>query len=118
MENGEEFLISFLEPKYAYYDITFENFNPINQDALVIHRKELESKNKEKNADRYKRISFESIAAFNSKSNRRTERVENEAIKSLKVNMQQSLSEGNSTSAKSYLDKILQEFSGHFLTKW
>ena len=62
----------YLHPEYSMFDIRFENFDPTDLTKLVILRKELDSKNKRKNQDRYIRISFESLEEFKSKDNRRT----------------------------------------------
>lgn len=69
---GKEFLMRYLHPEYSMFDIRFENFDPTDLTKLVILRKELDSKNKRKNQDRYIRIAFESLEEFKSKDNRRT----------------------------------------------
>ena len=70
-ETGVDYLRRFLHPEYAFYDYRFENFNPLNLDKLIIKRKELNSANKQKNAERYVRVAFESLKEFNDKSNRK-----------------------------------------------
>lgn len=69
---SEYYLMRFLHPEFAYYDYRFEDFNPLQLDKLIVKRKELDSANKRKNADRYVRIAFESLKEFNDKRNRKT----------------------------------------------
>lgn len=69
---GETYLSRFLHPEYAYFDYRFENFDPLHLEKLIIRRKELDSANKHKNAQRYRRIAFESLEEFNGKRNRKT----------------------------------------------
>lgn len=68
---GPEFLLRYLHPEYALYDYRFENFNPLELSTLVVKESPLDSKNKQKNMERYLRISFESLKEFASKYNRR-----------------------------------------------
>lgn len=68
---GQEYLKRFLHPEFVFYDYRFENFHPLRLDELVIKRKELDSANKRKNAERYIRVAFESLEEFNEKSNRK-----------------------------------------------
>lgn len=69
---GKEFLLRYLHPQYSLYDIRFKEFDPLDLSKLKIIRKELDSKNKEKNQERYIRIAFESLEEFNNKNNRKT----------------------------------------------
>lgn len=66
-----DFLIkNFLHPEYSFFDYTFEDFDPLNLDKLKIIEKPLDSKNRRKNAERYLRISFESLEKYAEKENR------------------------------------------------
>ena len=68
---GTKYLERFLHPEYAYYDYRFEDFDPLHLERLTIIKKEWDSANKRKNAERYKRIAFESLEEFNDKKNRK-----------------------------------------------
>ena len=69
--NHKEFLCNFLNPEYSFYDYKFNNFNPLKLDELEIIKTPLSSKNRKKNAQRYIRISFESLDDYASKENRK-----------------------------------------------
>lgn len=68
---GKKYLSRFLHSEYAFYDYRFENFDPLHLEKLIIKRKELDSANKRKNAERYVRIAFESLEEFDTKNNRK-----------------------------------------------
>ena len=70
-ETGENYLVRFLHPEYSLVDFRFKNFDPFDLSKLQIISKELKSKNKLKNQERYIRISFESLKEFSRKDNRR-----------------------------------------------
>jgi hypothetical protein len=61
----------FLHPEFAFYDYRFDDFNPLHLEHLNIIKKELDSANKRKNAERYKRVAFESLEDFDDKANRK-----------------------------------------------
>ena len=47
----DDFFISiYLHEEYSFYDYTFENFNPMDLDKLIIHEKPTENKNRTKNS--------------------------------------------------------------------
>lgn len=68
---GTEYLERFLHPEFAFYDYRFDDFNPLHLEHLNIIKKELDSANKRKNAERYKRVAFESLDDFDDKANRK-----------------------------------------------
>jgi Alw26I/Eco31I/Esp3I family type II restriction endonuclease len=82
-----DFLISMLHPNYSFYDYKFENFHPLKLNELKILKSELDSKNKRKNAERYVRISLESLDDYKDKDNRKVKdfssEIINEAIEDL-----------------------------------
>lgn len=69
---GTEYLERFLHPEFAFYDYRFDDFDPFHLERLNIIKKELDSANKRKNAERYKRVAFESLEEFDVKGNRKT----------------------------------------------
>ena len=68
---GTEYLERFLHPEFAFYDYRFDDFDPLHLERLTIIKKELDSANKRKNAERYKRVAFESLEEFGDKGNRK-----------------------------------------------
>lgn len=76
-----EFLKSLLKPNYSFFDYKFENFHPLRLNELITIKKPLDSKNKQKNAERYIRISLESLDDYREKENRRVKEFDNKEIK-------------------------------------
>jgi Alw26I/Eco31I/Esp3I family type II restriction endonuclease len=70
-KSGEDFLMRYLKPDYAFVDYRFENFNPLDLSKLKVISNPLDSKNKKKNSERYIRVSFETLIEFQKKENRR-----------------------------------------------
>lgn len=70
-QTDERFFMRYLKPEYAFVDYRFLNFNPLDLSKLKIISTPLDSKNKTKNAERYIRISFETLEEFQKKENRR-----------------------------------------------
>jgi hypothetical protein len=71
-ESGHnDFLKKYLHPEYSFIDYKFVDFNPIDS-QIKINEKPLNSKNKQKNADRYIRIAFESLEYYKDVKNRNT----------------------------------------------
>src|SRR3989339_42917 len=64
-------LAKYLHPEYSFVDYKFEGFEPLKGPKKTI-RKPLDNKNKEKNAQRYVRIAFESLEEYKSIENRNT----------------------------------------------
>lgn len=62
-------LISYLNPEYAHYDFEFEEIDP-KTGKVKFTKKKIQSKNTNKNADRYIRISLESLSQYHKKKNR------------------------------------------------
>lgn len=71
LPGGNKVLIKKLNPKFSFYSYDFENFDPTNLESCNVIEKELDSKNKEKNSQRYIRISFESLKTMSEKDNRK-----------------------------------------------
>lgn len=71
LQTGRDFLMRYLHPEFSMYDYHFKNFNPLDLSSLEIITKELYSKNKKKNQERYIRIAFESLGDFSRKENRK-----------------------------------------------
>jgi Alw26I/Eco31I/Esp3I family type II restriction endonuclease len=103
--NGhKDFLRKFLHSEYSFFDYKFENFDPFKSDILTIHEKTLESKNKEKNAERYVKISFESLEDYENKDNRRVK-------KWIDKNIQESIKELLCILKRNELEKAYQKLN-------
>lgn len=79
-KTGEDFLMRYLKPDYAFVDYRFENFNPLDLSKLKVISNPLDSKNKKKNSERYIRVSFETLIEFQKKENRRVKGWDNKDV--------------------------------------
>jgi hypothetical protein len=77
--NGRQFLELFLHPEYANFDYEFLEFDPATG-AFKVREFVVQSKNTEKNADRYIRISMGSLVDYSTKDNRRILEIENQNV--------------------------------------
>ena len=77
--NGQDFLKSFLHPEYANFDYEFLEFDPTTG-AFKVREFVVQSKNTEKNANRYIRISMDSLIEYSTKENRRILEIENQNV--------------------------------------
>lgn len=107
---GEEFLYQFLNPQYAKFDYEFSHFNPSNGEFKA-REFIVESKNTQSNAERYIRVSFESLREYATKSNRRNFHLTNKATSSEIKNLLFLVNLKNYSKAKLSLEKILKEIS-------
>lgn len=80
INTGEDFLKIYLKPEYAFVDYRFENFNPMDLSTLLTVDTPLDSKNKQKNSERYIRVSFETLSEFQKKENRRVKGYNNTEV--------------------------------------
>lgn len=71
----DSFLKSYLHPEYSFKDYRFKYFDPLDLTKLKITEKYLNSKNKQKNKERYIRISFESLKKYATKDNRNAKNI-------------------------------------------
>ncbi|MDR0913430.1 MAG: HNH endonuclease [Methanobrevibacter sp.] len=78
------FLKQFLKPEYSFYDYKFKDFDPLKLENLKIISNPISNKNKKKNAERYIRISQESLEEYLLKKNRKQKYSKDDAI-SLKI---------------------------------
>lgn len=102
--NHSSFLIkNFLHPEYADYSIKFEKFDP----KTGLYKRMIKTKGTKKqyknNAERYIRISFESLEQYSQKKNRNLKRWLTEDIKNSLREVLQYLKNGNEDKALSRL---------------
>ncbi len=106
----DKFLSRFLHPEYSFVDYKFLEFHPINGPKKIVE-KPLDSKNKEKNARRYIRISFESLGEYKNVENRNTKIWKSEKVDQLVEDLLEQLSAGRQDEARSRLNDILHQLS-------
>jgi len=112
------FLIRFLHPEYSFVDYRFENFHPLRLNELIITRKPLDSKNKKKNAERYIRISLDSLDEYKQKTNRRTKDFNKIYIKKEIYSLLELLKNNQLGEAYKKLDKVTELLSDEAITKF
>ncbi len=105
-----EFLLRYLHPEYSFYDYRFESFDPLTGPGRVI-KKPLDSKNKKKNADRYVRISFESLVEYMDKENRNSKIWTSPAIDKLMIQLLVSLNKKEYSEADTELKLMLKQLA-------
>lgn len=106
-----DFLRRYLHPEYSFFDYKFEDFDPLNLANLKIIKKKLSSKNKEKNAERYVRISLESLDDYMGKDNRRVKGLENKQVKKLLDELFELLAQKRYEKAQEKLENVIQAVS-------
>lgn len=107
-KTGEEFLMRYLKPDYAFVDYRFENFNPLDLSKLKIIRNPLDSKNKQKNSERYIRVSFETLNEFMKKGNRRVKGWNNKDLDKLIAETIKTIKKKDFEEADSLLKKSIE----------
>lgn len=108
---------NFLNPEYSFYDYTFKNFDPLNLDKLEIIKKSLDSKNKKKNAERYIRISFESLDQYIFKDNRKLKDLDEKYSHSIEM-LKNKLNSENYSEALKILNDIIKQISDEEIKKF
>lgn len=106
-----KFLLRYLHPEYSFYDYRFEDFNPLTGPERVI-KKPLASKNKKKNADRYIRISFESLNDYINKENRNSKIWISREVDEIVSKLMNSLKQKDYLLSDKLLNTILQQLAG------
>ena len=107
----KEFLKTYLHPEYSYYDHKFPNFNPMDKSTYIPITKECSSANKTSNAQRYIRISFEELANYKEKDNRKVKNIINDKIEKFLTVLYKELSCKKYKEAKITMNSIIEELS-------
>lgn len=107
----KEFLKTYLHPEYSYYDHKFPNFNPMDKSTYIPITKECSSANKTSNAQRYIRISFEELANYKEKDNRKVKNIINDKIEKFLKVLYKELSCKRYKEAKITMNSIIEELS-------
>jgi len=113
-----EFLKKFLHPEYSFFDYRFNNFHPLELEKLVILKKPLNSANKRKNAERYLRISFESLKDYESKYNRNVKQLKNKEVDESVGELLNLLDKKKYGESYKKLDEIIEMLSNEAVRKF
>jgi Alw26I/Eco31I/Esp3I family type II restriction endonuclease len=117
-EFGKDFLKSLINTEYSFYKYVFNSFDPLNLDSLKYDKKPVESKNKEKNAERVVKIAFESLEEYKNKDNRRVSEWQNKEIDVKLEELYTLLGDGKNDQAKEKLHEILQILAQELTQDW
>jgi len=107
-----------LKPEYSFYDYRFGNFHPLRLNKLTVVKKPLDSKNKQKNAERYIRISLESLDDYSGKENRKVKEFNNEKIKDAVDKLLNLLNKGNNKKSYDELLEVIKILSDEAIDKF
>lgn len=113
-----EFLESYLNPKYSYYDYKFEGFDPSTGSYVNVIQKEVTGKNQQNNVERYFRIAFETLTEYMAKENRKGKIWNSTEIDSEVQMILKPLSENNYDAAKEQVDKVLSLLADLAESNW
>jgi len=117
-QTGEEFLKTYLKPDYAFVDYRFENFNPMDLSTLKTISSPLDSKNKQKNSERYIRVSFETLLEFQKKENRRVKGWKNKEVDATILDVIKSIKKNEFSDADKLLQKVFQLLATQAVSLW
>lgn len=117
-KTGEEFLMRYLKPDYAFVDYRFENFNPLDLSKLKVISTPLDSKNKKKNSERYVRVSFETLQEFQKKENRRVKGWSNKDVEDLLSETIKSIKKKKFDDADELLRKAINNLAKQAASQW
>jgi Alw26I/Eco31I/Esp3I family type II restriction endonuclease len=110
-ENGyDKFLSQFLHPEYSFVDYKFVDFHPLTGPRKILE-KPLDSKNKEKNANRYVRVAFESLEKYKNIENRNTRIWNSNKVDKLVAELLTLLSKKKDKLANRKLLEVLDRFA-------
>jgi len=118
-ENGyKEFLESFLNPQYSFFDYTFEGFNPETGEYEKVYQKKLTGQNQKNNNDRYYRVAFEKLQEYKEIENRKIHIWENSHIDMEIGNLLLCLKQGSFKSANNKLSVVFSLLSDLGVDQW
>ena len=117
-KTGEEFLNEYLKPEYAFVDYRFENFNPLDLSKLKVISSPLDSKNKQKNSERYVRVSFETLTEFQKKENRRVKGWNNKDVDAAIAETIKAIKKNKFEDADKFLKSAFQKLATQSVSQW
>lgn len=104
------FIAQYLNPDYAHFDFEFRNFDPASG-SFEFRKYPVRSKNTEKLAERYLRISFESLVEYGEVEKRNTTVWRNERADLIHKELVYHITKDNVSEAKSLLGEFLKELA-------
>jgi Alw26I/Eco31I/Esp3I family type II restriction endonuclease len=113
--NGETFMMRYLNPEYAKFDYNFIKFNPLTGEFKA-DQFTVDSKNTQSNAERYIRVSFESLKEYSSKENRRSLSITNKSTLSKLEDLLVIIGKEKYSLAEQKLKEIVEEIGTSLLT--
>jgi len=114
-----QFLVkNFLHPEYAFYSIEFVNFNSETGKYDKMIKKPGNIKQYRNNAERFIRISLESLDQYQDKENRRVKKWKNREVDQLVESVLQRLRNDDKRGAIDYLHKALQKLADDALKEY
>jgi len=118
-DNGYiDFLKSLLKPEYSFFDYKFKNFNPLRLNEIKVIKIPLDSKNKRKNAERYIRISLDSLDNYKQKENRKVKDFDTRKIKKKIEKLLILLHQNKRKEAYEKLCKVIELLSDEAISKF
>jgi len=112
---GNEILLSYLKPDYAYQDFKFGAINRITGEVSVTRIK-ISNKNVQKNADRYIRISLDSLEDYHQKKNRNHRNLLSKKVDAAILKMIKLSNSGEVDKARELLEEEIKKASVALLT--
>ncbi len=110
------FLKQFLHPEYSYVDYIFKNFSPLSKTLKYTEYKSINA-NTKKNANRYIRISFETLEEYKKIENRNTKKWNSKAVDELMNQLLEAITKKQASSISllnSTLKLLAQEAAAKF----
>lgn len=108
--NGE-FLDSLLNPEYANFSIKVIGFDPLTGSYERLEKTPGNKVQYSRNAQRYSRIAYESLAQYKSKDNRRLADIDESSLALLVARTESAIKQAGNEGAKLVLQKALGELS-------
>ena len=113
-----DFLESFLNQKYSFFDYKFKGFDPKTGQYKEVVSKELTGKNQQNNIDRYKRVAFDELQKYKDIGNRKVNIWKDKDVDSQIKKTIYFLDSGNKIEAKKHLDNALIRLAEIANTNW
>jgi Alw26I/Eco31I/Esp3I family type II restriction endonuclease len=107
-EGYSDFLKSFLNPEYSFYDYKFHGFDPKTGLYKSVDKKKLVGQNQKNNVDRYYRVAFETLEKYRQKDNRRSYLWSSPEVDKNIALIYKELSTKNIDKAKQQLEKTIE----------
>lgn len=114
----DEFLKTYLNPEYSFFDYTFEGFDPETFKFNSVKQVKKIGKNQRNNVERYERVAFEALEQYKNKENRRSKKWNESKIDSEIETLIELLSQNKTLEAKDKVLVILDLLSDIAVKNW